>query len=85
MQGSWTCKIVTNIKGESAIESDFWSSSYANSPSDCILSKCFLTKFLMNEQQYIQEISSIQCGRAISFDHTFRIAANIGYLMDITV
>ena len=35
--------------------------------------------FLRDEQIYIREITEISPGPIISFDHTFKIAANIGY------
>lgn len=36
--------------------------------------------FLENEQLYLQEMSNIAIGESLSFDHTFKVAANIGYL-----
>lgn len=53
-------------------------STYAND----IFAKCFLAGFLQNEDTYIYEITSIDGGESISFDHTFKIASNIGYLRE---
>ena len=49
-------------------------------PSNDIIAKCFLSKFLENEAHYRHNIHSTNTGHAPSFDHTFKIAANIGYL-----
>lgn len=57
----------------------FQSSSLSNTPSDYLLTKCFLAKFSRQEQFYLSEMCSIQIGHSISFDHTFKVAANIGY------
>ena len=38
--------------------------------------------FLKTEQLYLRELHSIQTGFSISFDHTFKVAANIGYLRE---
>jgi len=52
----------------------------AKSPSNDILSKAFLVTFLENEKLYRNELSVIPIGDTISFDHTFKVATNIGYL-----
>ena len=49
-------------------------------PSDDIIGKCFVSKFMQDEQYYRSEIMSIDTGEELSFDHTFKVAANIGYL-----
>ncbi len=49
-------------------------------PSNDIIAKCFLSKFLENEAHYRHNIHSTDTGHALSFDHTFKIAANIGYV-----
>ena len=36
--------------------------------------------FLRNEQVYLRELVSIEPGSSISFDHTFKVAANIGFV-----
>lgn len=36
--------------------------------------------FFKFEQLYVQELTSIPCSESISFDHTFKVAANIGFL-----
>ena len=58
---------------------DFQSSSLSNTPSDYLLTKSFLVKFSSQEHLYLSEISSVQIGNSISFDHTFKVVANIGY------
>ena len=60
-------------------DGDFWSSSLSNCPSNNILAKCFLARFLNDEQLYLNEMEGITVGSSISFDHTFKVAANIGY------
>ncbi len=57
----------------------FQSSHLSNSPSNSLLAKCFLAKFTSQESVYIRELMSIEIGNSISFDHTFKVAANIGY------
>ena len=41
-----------------------------------------LAKFLNDEKIYLTEICKISVGESISFDHTFKVAANIGFLHD---
>ena len=64
-------------KGIGEIKNDFWASPLAIGPTNDIISKCFLAKSLLDEHIYLREISS---GAVISFDHTFKVASNIGYL-----
>ena len=66
--------------GQCVGESDFWKSNFAQCPSDFIITKFFLAAFLQEEQLYLKEMMTIPAGRCISFDHTFKVAANIGYL-----
>ena len=61
---------------------DFWVSPLSQSPSDYILKLCFLAMFLRNEQIYLRELIAIEPGSSISFDHTFKVAANIGYIRE---
>ena len=49
-------------------------------PSDDVICKCFLSKFIEDESAYIREIQSVHPGHSLSFDHTFKIATNIGYV-----
>ena len=51
-------------------------------PSDDIIGKCFLANFLENEQYFKREIQCVDTGEELSFDHTFKIATNIGILHD---
>ena len=60
----------------------FGSSLVSNAPSNNIISKVFLAQFLKDEQLYLKYINSIEIGDAISFDHTFKVVANIGYCRD---
>ena len=53
-----------------------------NSPSNDIIAKVVLTKFLKDEWLYLAEITSVPVGESISFDHTFKVAANIGFSRD---
>ena len=70
------------ITGQSVQESDFWTSPLSKSPSNDLLAKCFLAKFLQDEQLYLKEMTAIPTGDSISFDHTFKVAANIGFLRE---
>ena len=58
---------------------NFLQSCLANSPSNSILTQCFIAMFNLEEHLYICEMESINIGTSISFDHTFKVAANIGY------
>ena len=60
----------------------FLTSIISKSPSNDILSKMFLTQFLKDEKIYLQEILKIPSSESLSFDHTFKVAANIGYLRE---
>ena len=64
------------ILGENIPRTDFWSSPFAVSPSNDVLPKCFLARFLQNEQTYLRKIACVPTGTAISF----KVAANIGHL-----
>ena len=68
------------LEGEPPKSDEFWSSELSKAPSNDLLSKCFLARFLRDEQLYIREITSIDTSESISFDHTFKVATNIGYL-----
>ena len=58
---------------------DFWSSTYSNIPSNDFISKYFLARILLDEKVYVREMLELPCGGSISFDHTFKVAANIGF------
>lgn len=49
-------------------------------PSNDLLYKCFLTDFVLNNQRYTSAMSKISAENIICFDHTFKVASNIGYL-----
>ncbi len=49
-------------------------------PSDDLIAKCFLAKFLEDDTKYRCNIQSVDTGTSISFDHTFKVASNIGFL-----
>ncbi len=49
-------------------------------PSFDLIAKCFLAKFREDENQYHFNIQSVDTGNSISFDHTFKVASNIGFL-----
>lgn len=51
-----------------------------NCPSDNTISKCFLLSFLEVERFYLCNIHSLPVTDSISFDHTFKVASNIGHL-----
>ena len=72
----------SDICGECVHVCDFQKSPFFKSPSNDIISKVVLAKFLKDENVYLQEMISIPPGDSISFDHTFKVAANIGFLRD---
>jgi hypothetical protein len=43
---------------------------------------CFVANILENEQAYKRAIQVLNIGEELSFDHTFKVAANIGYWCD---
>ena len=49
-------------------------------PSNDLLCKCFLANFAENKWIYFSEMSSLATSVCISIDHTFKVAANLGYL-----
>ena len=51
-----------------------------SSPSNNVISKCFLMSFLEAEEHYLSNIHALEVSEAISFDHTFKVATNIGHL-----
>ena len=67
------------LRGVSGSCIEFWESQFSTVPSNNLISQCFLSRFLMNEKVYIKEMVEIPVGESISFDHTFKVAANIGY------
>ena len=77
---------LSQIHGKLSVQpvclSDFWSSKISQSPSNDILSKCFLAQFLKHEKLYLKEMTCIPAAGSISFDHTFKVATNIGYLRE---
>ena len=49
-------------------------------PSNDIICKCFIAEYIRNGQKYNHAMSQIHAESSVSFDHTFKVAANIGYL-----
>ena len=49
-------------------------------PSNDILAKCFLAHFLQRKDDYERHMSSLTANTLISFDHTFKVASNIGFI-----
>ena len=62
------------------IEEQFIHSYLSDTPSNNLITKCFLATFLHNEQTYAKEMLSVKVGASITWDHTFKVATNIGYL-----
>lgn len=60
-------------------DENFYGSYLSECPSNSVLTKVFLASFLNDEHIYLQEMDSISVGSYISFDHTFKVASNIGY------
>ena len=65
-----------------SVDSEFCDYQLARSPSNNVLSQFFLAGFLRDEHLYLREMMSID---TISFDHTFKVAANIGFLREDNV
>ena len=61
-------------------KTEFLQSTLSKAPSNDMLSKCFLSGFLEQEKMYLNEMAAVTVTKSISFDHTFKIASNIGYL-----
>ena len=49
-------------------------------PSNDIICKCFIAEVFLCRAMYASSMSSIFAKDVITFDHTFKVAANIGYL-----
>jgi hypothetical protein len=49
-------------------------------PSNDILYKCFLQDFMEHKQYYFHEMYRLVTSDFISLDHTFKVAANLGYV-----
>ena len=60
----------------------FENSGVLKSPSNDLIAKVILAKFIKDENLYLTEITQIPVGESISFDHTFKVAANIGFRRD---
>ena len=50
-------------------------------PSNDLLCKCFLANFAENKWIYFSQLSSLSTSTYISIDHTFKVTANIGYVI----
>lgn len=60
-------------------EEDFFNSPLSKCPSNDVFAKCFLARFLVDEHLYLNEMEQLCVSNSISFDHTFKVSANIGY------
>ena len=65
--------------GQGYCEENFSNSMLSNCPSNNAITTLFVTVFLENEGHYLREIERVTVGQTISFDHTFKVASNIGY------
>ena len=63
-----------------AVHEPFMDSDLSKTPSNNVITKCFLATFLLQEQVYTREMNSINVGASITWDHTFKVATNIGFL-----
>ena len=68
-----------NSRTQSCSLEGFQSFYLSNTPTDTLLTKCFLSKIRSQEHLYLNDIASVKTCSTISFDHTFKVAANIGY------
>ena len=51
-------------------------------PSNDILTKCFITRFIELEPKYNAAMQNLKANSWIACDHTFKIASNVGYLRE---
>ena len=49
-------------------------------PSNDLMTNCFLQNFVENKDIYFREMAALSTSEYISIDHTFQVAANLGYL-----
>ena len=70
---------------ETVLHNEFMDSYLCNTPSNDLITKCFLAMFAHNEYLYIREMFSLNVGSSITWDHTFNVATNIGYLREDNV
>ncbi len=61
-------------------EEESVSSIYKPFPSNDLICKCFLSNFQENKMFYFRTMGSLPIDNYITIDHTFKVAANIGYL-----
>lgn len=71
--------------GHDPVKDDFLVTELARSPSNDLLAKCFLAGFMKEEDLYLKEILSTDTTNTLSFDHTFKVASNIGFLREDNV
>ena len=70
---------------ETAVHGEFIDSYLYGTLSNDLITKCFLATFVHNEQLYTREMFSVKVGLSITWDHTFNVATNIGYLREDNV
>ena len=72
---------VTNIEGNTLLKSeDSIGHIFKPFPSNDLICKCFLKSFGENKHFYFKAMASLSTVKYISIDHTFKVAANLGYL-----
>ena len=49
-------------------------------PTNDIIARCVIIEFQKNEAMYCADMASKMVGKCLRLDHTFKVAANIGYL-----
>ena len=78
----WRDMTLSKLKGITYEESKHFFPKFSSEnfphPGNDILIDIFLKRFLLNEQLYLRAMNSLSAS-AISCDHTFKSAANIGY------
>ena len=57
-----------NSRTQSCSLEGYQLSRLSNTPTDTLLTKCFLSKFSSQEHLYLSEIASVKTGSTISFD-----------------
>ena len=79
LEKRWDALSKKDMLSDTSDKGEFWKSPMSKVPSDNMLAKCFRTDVFSNERLYLHEMANVTVGESISFDHTSKIASNIGY------
>ena len=71
---------INSIYNPSELDIKTISSLYNRPPSNDLLTNCFLQNFFEHKCEYFKAMEELLTSEYLSFDHTFKVAANLGYL-----